>query len=127
MRVINKILIDGIEYLPDITNTEIFDEWEKSENKEIRLIAGLYKALSERENYFQNNTPTAFGNPEYSLLCGIVSGFLQGSELEMDEDDNHFIVKRGKKTVLIVDKIKRCSGYYEAKKEIAETLYAILG
>lgn len=132
MRVVKKQIIDGIEYLPDIVDTTLFAEWEESQykktgTKEIRLVAGLYKALSERENYFQNNTPTALGNPEYNLLCGVVEGFLQGSEMYLDEDDKHFIVKRGKRTVLVVDKIRRTTNYYKEKREIEKVIADILG
>lgn len=132
MRVVKKVVIDGIEFLPDIVYTDMFKEWERASyypkgTKEIRLVAGFYSALARRENYFQENTPTAFGNPEYSLLEGIVQGFLQGSEMTMDEDNEHFIVKRGKQTVLIVDKIVRNPAFYIARRENEEVLSAILG
>lgn len=124
---IRKEIIDGIEYLPDIVHTDLWPAYEETVykrkgTKEIRLAAGLYKHLSERENYFQENTPTAFGNPKYNELCGLVSGFIQGSEMVIKETDDEFVVCRGRKVVLIVDKIKRNPAYREAARENAEIL-----
>lgn len=132
MWIVKKVVDDGIEYLPDIVETDFFELWEQSQyngknSKELNLVAGIYKALSERENYYQDNTPTAFGNPEYSLLVGTVNGFIQGAELEMDEDEEHFIVRKGKRKILVVDKIKRNPGYFEAKREAAKALRDVLG
>ncbi len=132
MIVVKKVVLDGIEYLPDIVNTDFFELWEQSQyngkgSKELDIVAGLYKALSARENYYQDNTPTAFGNPEYSLLVGTVNGFIQGAGLDMDEDDEHFIIKKGKRKILVVDKIKRNPGYFEAKRETMKALNDILG
>lgn len=124
---VKKEVIDGIEYLPDIVQTELWTPFERSVyypkgSKEIRLVAGLYKLLALRENYFQDNTPTAFGNPEYNSHCGAVSGFLQGSEMTMEEGKEQYVIKRGKKTVLVVDRIKRNPAYFEAERENKEVL-----
>lgn len=58
--------------LPDVTTTKIFDDYEKNPSDRMRCIYCLYLALSKRENYYQFNNPTAFGNPEYANYTGTV-------------------------------------------------------
>lgn len=120
---IAKKTMDELELLPDIVDTPIWDDYNNIEcNKTTRLIANLYKAISERENYFQLNSPTAFGNPQYNFYCGVVHGFLVGSELEEEVKDNEIHIKKNNRTILVVDKIKRSRAYYESVKEIDEIM-----
>lgn len=105
---INKIIYNGFEMLPDMTNTVIWAEFDKSGcSNRVKLLALLYDAISKRENYFQFNTPTAFGNPEHAKCCGIVTGMLLASGMTESIDDNCIIVKKGNRKVLVIDKIKR--------------------
>lgn len=127
MWIVRKIEIDGIEYLPDIVDTDMFGEWELAQGQETRtrditLAAEFYIALAKRENFYQNNTPSPFGDPEYSMYCGVVNGFLQGSRMTMGEDAEYFIVKRGRRSILKVEKILRNPWFYTAKKENSEIL-----
>lgn len=81
MYKIEKIILDGLELLPDITYTHIWNDYDFTDankcSKRVRLAAILYDAISKRENYYQINSPTMFGNPEYRYLCGLVNGILQ--------------------------------------------------
>lgn len=66
-------------FLPKLEDTCIFrngydDLTGKYRSPQQRHIALLYQAVANRENYFIDNTPTAFGNPDHSHLCGIVDG-----------------------------------------------------
>lgn len=120
---INKIIYNGIEVLPDMTNTVIWPEFDKSDcSSRVKLIALLYDAISKRENYFQFNTPTAFGNPEYVKHCGIVAGMLLASGMTETTENNCITIKKGNRKVLVVDKIKRSRGYHDAVKENNKTL-----
>ena len=90
-------------------------------------IAGLYAAVAARENYFQQESPTAFGNPKYDYLSGVVQGYLMAMELieeENREEKKIYFRKnnRSKAVVLVVDKLQRPDFYYEAQKQIQEML-----
>lgn len=120
---IKKVVFDGIELLPDITETPFWAmadidralDYKKSE----RQLAGLYMAICKRENYFQINSPTAFGNPDYSFLSGVVSGFLQAMDAEEILVDDQIVIcktKTGRK-MLILDKLTKPKGYYESLRD----------
>lgn len=125
MYKVEKIISGSIELLPDIVETSIWKDLDSFNNrctKTVRLIGGLYKALEQRENYYQLNSPTAFGDPQYRYYCGLVKGILQGVELEEIVEDGKIIIKRNNKEILIVDKIKRSQTYYDSVKENNEVL-----
>lgn len=118
--------VDGeIELLPDITETTIFKDWDDVyAPKSVRIVAALYQAVEERENYYQLHTPTAFGNPDFSMIQGIVIGIKRAEEIEEMVKDGKIYFWKGNKTILVVDKIKLHKSYYEAKRDNDETLRA---
>lgn len=125
MYKVEKIISGSLELLPDIVDTSIwkdFDEFNNKCTKTVRLVGGLYKAIEQRENYYQLNSPTAFGDPQYRYYCGLVSGILQGAELEEIVEDDKIIIKRNNRKILVVDKIKRSQAYYDSVKENSKTL-----
>ena len=125
---ISKICIDDCNYLlPDIVNTPLWDlvdpDRRDRSKKSDRQLVGLYRAISLRENYFQENTPTAFGNPEYNLYCGIVSGFLQALEFTEEVENGQIIVRNSaNRIVLVIDKLKLPQSYYDRQRENREVL-----
>jgi len=134
MWVIEKMVEDGVEFLPDIADTSLVSAYEIAahgktrKDQNIIQLGNFYMALSERDNYYQFNSPTAYGNPDYSYLCGVVAGFLKCGNLQLSEDGlGHYIVKRGRRTVLIVDKIKRPSHYIEQVEELRELRRSAFG
>lgn len=127
---IKKDSLDGVDLLPDIVDTPLRALIDPDRNPNPkpteRQIAGLYNALQKRENYFQENSPTAYGNPEYSLYCGVVSGFLQAMDAYEHEVNEQIIIRKGRKNLLVIDKIRRPTQFYEAQREILEAIAAIL-
>ena len=123
---IEKIISGDIELLPDIVDTPIWNEHDMFNNskvsKRVQLLAALYKAIEQRENYYQLNSPTAFGDPQYRYYCGVVVGFLQGMELEEIVEDEKIIIKGSNRKIMIIDKIKRPKSYHDAVRENSETL-----
>ena len=119
-------LVDGeIELLPDITETEIFNDWDDVyAPKSVRIVAALYQAVMNRENYYQFNTPTAFGNPDFAMMQGIVLGIEMAEEIEETVKGEKLCFRKGGKTILEVDKIRLHKSYYDAKRDNAETLRA---
>lgn len=128
---INKIVFDGVEMLPDIIDTPLWEFFDidrgANAKKSDRQLAGLYKALAARENYFQINVPTAFGNPDYSFLCGIVNGFLQAMDADEEITGEHIIIRRNQiqRKILVIDKLNRPRSYYESVKDNKETRRAL--
>ena len=112
--------------LPDITDTEIFKDYENNQSDYMRCIYFLYIALSKRENYYQLYSPTAFGNTEYARLDGFVCGILQATGWEEIQDESYIIIKRNNRKILILQKLSKPKSYYEDKKEIAKILNEIM-
>lgn len=112
--------------LPDITDTEIFKDYENNQSDYMRCIYFLYIALSKRENYYQLYSPTAFGNTEYVRLDGFVCGILQATGWEEIQDESSIIIKRNNRKILILQKLSKPQSYYEDKKEIAKILNEIM-
>ena len=112
--------------LPDITDTEIFKDYENNQSDYMRCIYFLYIALSKRENYYQLYSPTAFGNTEYARLDGFVCGILQATGWEEIQDESYIIIKRNNRKILILQKLSKPQSYYEDTKEIAKILNEIM-
>lgn len=78
----------GNQYLPHFVDTPLFAEedlWSLTKRQEQLLM--LYKAIADRENYWYTNKPTAFGNPEFSMASGIVTGMVAGLGWDYQEVD----------------------------------------
>ena len=120
---IPKVTIDGIDYLPDIGETELCQCLEIGRpTKSIELVIKLYMAVADRENYYQNNDPTAFGNPEYSVRSGIVTGIGIAANISEEARDGRIVFRKGNRIILEVDKVSKPESYYEANREIQEIM-----
>ena len=120
---IPKVTIDGIDHLPDIGETELCQYIEMGKpTKSIELAIKLYMAVADRENYYQNNDPTAFGNPDYSAKSGIVTGIGIAANISEETRDGRIVFRKGNRIILEVDKVNRPENYYEANREIQEIL-----
>lgn len=123
---VKKIIVDNIELLPDIIDTSIWKDYDEVNcNKNVRKIAALYNAIQKRENFYQLNSPTAFGDPQYKYYCGLVVGILQGTEMEEIKEDDKIIIKKNKNKLLIIDKIIRTQGYYDSVKELNNIMHEL--
>ena len=128
---IHKINFDGVEYLPDITDTPLWKYLDPDRacntTRVNRQIAGLYDAIAKRENYYQDNNPTAYGNPDYSYLCGIAQGYMKALEVEEIKNNKSIIISKigtGKK-ILEIDIIERPDWYKEAVRDNRELLRSL--
>ena len=45
----------------------------------------VYMAIQEKYNYYQDNTPTPFGDPAYSHHCGFLAGVAAAYQLNISE------------------------------------------
>lgn len=127
---IKKITRDGVEFLPSIEDTSLWafynPESNCHSNKSERQLVGLYNAIRDRENYFQEHTPTPFGSPTYNTYSGIVCGFLQAMEAWESEESGQIIIRksRSNRKLLVIDKVTLPASYHESRREISETLAA---
>lgn len=123
--IVHKEQSDTVERLPHITETSIWADFDcAAPSKSAARAAMLYMAVADRENYFQDYTPTPFGNPRYEYLVGLVHGIKLAAGIEEETHDGRLIFRKGKRKVLVVDKVERPASYYEAAKDNTETLRA---
>lgn len=119
----------GVEILPDITDTPIWDDYNpdiNNANKTVRVIAALYIAIQKRENYYQLYSPTAHGDPLFSAYQGEVKGILKAMDWEEDTTDKTITIRKNKRKILVMDKVQKPQSYYNDKNEIAK-LYREMG
>ena len=69
----------------------------KKSSDYMRCLYWLYLALSKRENYYELNSPTAFGDPEYARYVGMVTGILMVTGWEEVATEDQIIIKTKKK------------------------------
>lgn len=123
--VIIKCVTDesGNQYLPHFVDTPLFAEEDLcSLTKRQEQLLVLYKAIADRENYWYTNKPTAFGNPEFSMASGIVTGMVAGLGWDYQEVDGWIIIKVKSRVVLKIQKPQKSHGYWAAVKENSEVL-----
>lgn len=108
--------------LPHITETDIFSDYEKNPSDYMRCLYWLYVALLKRENNYEINSPTAFGDPEYTRYVGMITGILMVTGWEEILTEDQIIIKNKRRKILVVDRIKRSDSFYKEKAEINELL-----
>lgn len=108
--------------LPHITETDIFSDYEKNPSDYMRCLYWLYVALLKRENYYEINSPTAFGDPKYTRYVGMITGILMVTGWEEILTEDQIIIKNKRRKILVVDRIKRSDSFYKEKAEINELL-----
>ncbi len=121
MKILKKIVLeDGIEYLDP---TELIDDINDPEFK----MFSLGKPICDVLNYFQENCPDAFGNAPYKLLYGYMQGYIHGANMELEQGEDLWIVRKGKRKILAVEVPKKPQEYYDALKDNAKTLRDVFG
>lgn len=126
MYKVHKIINESVEYLPFWEDTELRNDYnEFCPNKRMKLITDLYSAVMNRENYYQYNTPTMYGNPDFDFKCGVVHGILLAGNIEEEQTETEFIYRKGKRKILVVDKLNRPRAYHESRAENARTRRAL--
>lgn len=131
-RIYKEIDSSGIEILPFVENTPIIEKCDifqlkPGTQKYIAFI--LYQAIQKRENYYQENTPPAFGDPEYARHASYVAGFLDGCGMketkEQTPEGELIVIKKGKRRFLVIDKVKKPRSYYNAVRDNHEILKSL--
>lgn len=121
MKTLKKsVLEDGYEYLD---SAELIDE---TNDPDFKLFS-LGKPICDVLNYFQENSPDAFGNAPYKALYGYMMGYIHGKNMELEQGDNWWIVRKGKRKILAVEVPKKPQSYYDDLKDIAKTIQNVFG
>jgi hypothetical protein len=115
---------DGFEFLPypEYVITSEPNTWNRSQKR----VYDVYKAIRDVEMYFQENTPTAFGNPEYFRRDGFLSGVLTGYGLIYKEKNGYICIYCGKNCILKVEKLTLPESYHEEIRDINRLMSYIL-
>lgn len=128
--MIIKKITDEVERLPLITDTPLWPALDpdraSAHSKAERQLAMLYNAVEERENYFQDYTPTHFGNPDFDYRRGVVKGILQAMEAYEYQENGYMVFRSDRKILLKVEILNRPESYYKALRENREDFAGIL-
>lgn len=87
----------------------------------------FWNKLIDYAVYWEINSPTVNGNPDYNTLTGFIQGFLFAKKLTMIEEPTKIIIKNGRNQTLIeMTKRPMPQHYYDTKKEISDTINQLL-
>lgn len=106
---------DGTEY---IWATDIFgmmDEFDPKAQRAFEFLLLVERVL----NYFQNNTSTAFGNPDLARAEGKVAGYCMAKGWEWDERDGEVYITKGKRILFRIEKPAIPSREIENRRDIS--------
>lgn len=121
MVIVKKtVLSDGYEY---IDAHQVFNEFDPKTEKQYALA----KCVADVLNYYQENTPDAFGNAPYARLDGFMFGYITGNGYELKQEKEHWDIIKGKKIIMRVEVPKKPQSYYEAVKDNRETYRKVFG
>ncbi len=105
MITLKKIDINGVDYIdPAILINE--------QDKKSFEIYSIAKCICDVLNYYQENSPDAFGNAEYQRLCGFMEGYLCGMKLTLKRNEADWIVSKGKRKILSIEVPKKPDSYF---------------
>lgn len=115
-----KTTENGVEYLDP---TELIDEINDPNFKWFMLA----KPICEVLNYFQENSPDAFGNAPYARLEGYMYGYIHGAKMDLEREKNYWTVKKGNRKILVIEVPKKPQSYYDDLKDNAKTRQRVFG
>ena len=108
----------GTEY---ISASDIFETMDEMDDKTQQIFQFL--DLVERMlNYFVYNSSTAFGNPDLALAEGRVNGYCMAKGWTWTEKDGIICVKKGYRTLFLIEKPAIPEHERSNRRDIRETL-----
>ena len=122
MVVLKKIVPEdgSVEYLDP---TELIDEINDRDFK----MYSLAKPICDVLNYFQENSPDAFGNAPYARLEGFMRGYLAGAKLELEEAKDVWLIRKGKRKILSIEVPVKPQSYYDDLRDTRKTILEVFG
>lgn len=122
MVVLKKhVLEDGCEWLDPV---DLIDDLCPEKTEKIFMLA---KACADVLNYYNENSPDAFGDAPYARKDGFLKGYLTGAGLELVNRETVWDIYKGKRIFLRVEVPKLNASYYDEVKDNRETWSAVFG
>lgn len=112
------VLEDGCEYLEP---SELIDET----NERSFELYNLAKCVCDVLNYFQENSPDAFGNAPHARLVGYMNEYIHGSKMDLEQGEEMWIIRKGNRKILCIEIPQKPQSYYDDLRDNAETIAAV--
>lgn len=110
---------DGdIEY---ISASDVFRYMNEMDSKTQEVFSFLY-IIEQYLNYFNNNSSTAFGNPDLARLEGKIAGYCMAKHWTIEENREFLIIKSGKRNKFIIEKPAIPKSEINNRRDIRNTL-----
>lgn len=88
----------------------------------------LWNKLVEYAAYWELNSPTVNGNPDYDKLSSFIQGYLVAKNWDIEEEPTKIIIKN-KRNQILIEMVKRPlpQSYYDKVKDINNTINNLFG
>ena len=127
MIYIHKIIQDEKAMIDTIDPTEIFEYYKEDSAKSQEYYQFLCMLKNYLE-YFNNNTSTAFGNPDYSYMEGLVIGYCMAKHWDYNETKDYITILSSKGRKLIyIERPRKSLAEVNKQKELKQMWNEILG
>lgn len=88
----------------------------------------LWNKLVDYATYWELNSPTVNGNPDYERLSSFIQGFLVAKNWDMEEESTKIIIKNKRNQILIkMTKQPIPQSYYDKIKDINNNITNLFG
>lgn len=110
-----------------IEPSDIFKYFDEFSDRGQYYYSFLLK-VADYVHYYNHNTSTAFGNPDYARMGGVILGWCYGAGWELDENNERIkILSKKGRTIMIIEKPKKSLAEIQKRKELKKMWNDILG
>jgi hypothetical protein len=88
IRITKSVDEDGLEWL----NTDDLFKYIKEDNRNFGCYYTFVQSMADYLHYYNNNTSTAFGNPDLERMGGIITGFCLAKQWSQNYDTGQGII-----------------------------------
>ena len=88
IRITKSIDADGLEWL----NTNDLFKYINEDNRNFHCYYTFVQRMADYLHYYNINTSTAFGNPDFERMGGIITGFCLAKQWSQDYDTGKGII-----------------------------------
>ena len=82
IRITKSVDVDGLEWL----NTDDLFKYINEDNRNFGCYYTFVQRMADYLHYYNNNTSTAFGNPDLERMGGIITGFCLAKQWSQNYD-----------------------------------------
>ena len=88
IRITKRVDADGLEWL----NTDDLFKYINEDNRNFSCYYTFVQCMADYLHYYNNNTSTAFGNPDLERMGGIITGFCLAKQWSQNYDTGKGII-----------------------------------